>query len=100
MSRRAREIGIRLALGAPRRDILKMVLGQTGALASAGALTGGILAYAAGNGMRALLFGVSPADPPTFLLTMGFVLLAALFGGLLPARRAVRLDPVAVIRAE
>jgi putative ABC transport system permease protein len=100
VSRRSREIGIRLALGAPRREILEMVLRQAGALAGAGALFGAIAAFAAGHGMKALLFGVSPVDLPTFLATGAFVVATALLGGLVPARRAALLDPISVIRAE
>jgi predicted permease len=100
VSQRSREIGIRIALGAQRREILRMVVRQGVRLAGLGALAGIAVAYAAGRGMEALLFGVHPGDAATFLLAVAVCLLTALAGSLLPARRAVRLDPLSVIRAE
>jgi putative ABC transport system permease protein len=100
VSRRVREIGVRLALGAERRDILRMILRQALRLAGAGVLLGAFLALAVGKAMQALLFGVSPSDGETFLAAASACLATALAGGLLPALRAAGLDPASAIRAE
>jgi len=100
VSQREREIGVRVALGAQPRDILGMVVGHGVRLAAAGVLLGGLLAYGAGRAMTALLVGISPADPATFATAAGIAVATAVAGSLLPARRAVTLDPVRAIRAE
>lgn len=100
VSSRARDIGVRMALGASRASIVRMVVANAAVLAAAGVALGGVLAFAAGSAMRALLAGVSPMDPLTLA---GAVVLAAgmtLSGTLLPVLRAVRVDPIAVIRDE
>jgi ABC-type antimicrobial peptide transport system permease subunit len=89
-----------MALGAARSEILTLVLGQGVRLAGAGALLGLGLAYAAGRGLEALLAGVSPRDPATFLLAFGVAVVMALLGSLASARRALRVDPLLVMRAE
>jgi len=100
VSQRLHEIGVRIALGASSSDVLRMVLRQGVALAAAGVALGAILAYAAGREMEALLAGVKPADALTFLTAIGLCALMTLLGSLLPAARAVRVDPIAVIRSE
>jgi predicted permease len=100
VSSRLREIGVRIAMGARRRDILEMVLRQAAALAGLGVVLGVLVAYAAGRAMQALLAGVSPADGATFAAAVGLSVGTALLGSLLPALRAVRVDPMTVIRAE
>jgi predicted permease len=100
VSQRLHEIGVRMALGASSGDVLRMVLRQGVALAAAGVVLGVILAYAAGREMEALLAGVKPADALTFLTAIGLCGLMTLLGSLLPAARAVRVDPIAVIRSE
>ncbi len=100
VSSRLREIGVRIAMGARRRDILEMVLRQAAALAGLGVVLGVLVAYAAGRAMQALLAGVSPADGATFAAAVGLSVTTALLGSLLPALRAVRVDPMTVIRAE
>jgi predicted permease len=100
VSQRAREIGVRRALGARSRDILRMVLGQSALLAGSGVVVGVAIAYAAARTMEALLAGVRPADPPTFLAAVGLCLIMALLGSLLPALRALRVDPVTAMRAD
>jgi len=98
--RRAREIGIRLALGAPRTDVIALVVRQ-GALPIAVGLAVGIaLALALSRTAESLLFQVDPRDPLTLVLVsfaLGAVALAASY---IPARRAARLDPVAALRQE
>ena len=100
VSARAHEIGIRLALGAGRSDILRMVLRQGLRLAVAGAAVGLIAALIVTRLMAGLLYGVRPADPVTFaavaLLLIGVGALACY----LPARRAIQVDPMAALRCE
>ncbi len=100
VSSRAQEIGVRVALGAVPSDILKMVLRHSVRLSAVGVALGLALAYGAGRALEALLFGVSPADTATFLSALALCLLMTLLGSLAPALRAVRLDPLTVIRAE
>jgi len=100
VSQRAREIGVRMALGATPRDILEMILGRSALLAGGGALLGGVLALGAAFAMRALLAGVSPADGATFLAAIGLAIAMTAAGSLVSAVRAVRVDPVAAIRAD
>ena len=100
VSQRSREIGVRVALGAKPRDILSMVLGQAAFVAMAGVVPGAILAYQAGLAMQALLAGVKPDDPATFLAAAALCVAMTLCGSMLPAWRAVRVDPITALRAE
>ena len=100
VSQRTPEIGVRMALGAQRRDILGMVLTQGIVMVGAGLLPGLALAYLAGHSLRALLVGVTPADLPTFAAVTGLTLLMTFAGTLLPTLRALRVDPIKAIRAE
>jgi len=97
---RAREIGVRIALGAKARDIMWMVMGRSTTLAIIGVSLGAVLAYAAGRSMQALLFGVNPGDLSVFSAAIGLSLLMALAGSILPAWRAVRVDPIRATRVE
>ncbi|HEY4741496.1 MAG TPA: ABC transporter permease [Candidatus Acidoferrales bacterium] len=100
VSERTHEIGIRLALGAQRNSILQMVLRQGLALAIAGAAVGLVCALIVSHLMAGLLYGVKPVDPLTFagvaLLLVGVALLACY----IPARRAIRVDPIIALRYE
>jgi putative ABC transport system permease protein len=100
VAQRTREIGIRMALGAQRKEMLTMILRQSLTMAALGIVVGLLGALAAGRLLRALLFGVGTMD----LLTYGAVILllglAALLAGLLPARRAMKVDPVVALRYE
>jgi predicted permease len=100
VSQRVPEINLRMALGARGRDVLALVLGQTLLLAVVGAIVGMALAYAAGRWMQGLLFGIQPGDPVTFSTAAGVALLMTISGSLLPALRAVRVDPAIVLRSE
>jgi predicted permease len=100
VSQRSQEIGVRIALGAQSSNILAMVLRQGMLLSVAGLLPGVALAYAAGRAMESLLAGVKPADTVTFAGAVGLCLVMSLVGSLLPALRAVRVDPLTVIRSE
>jgi predicted permease len=100
VSNRSSEIAVRVALGAQPRDILKIVLHQSLVLAAAGVLIGVALAYAAGEAMRALLVGVTPGDPATFVIAAALCLLMTAAGSLVPSLRAIRVDPITALRAE
>jgi putative ABC transport system permease protein len=100
VSQRAQEIGVRIALGARSGDILRMVLRQGMLLAAAGVAAGLVLAYAGGRAIESLLAGVEPGDPATFASAAALCGLMTVAGVLAPALRAVRTDPIMVIRAE
>jgi predicted permease len=100
VSNRARELGVRMALGAQRRDILGMVVGQGIRLAATGAVFGVGLAYAAARAMSSLLASVGPADGATLAVVGALCLTMAIAGCFFPALRAARTDPIAAIKAE
>jgi ABC-type antimicrobial peptide transport system permease subunit len=100
VSSRAREIGVRMALGARRGDIVTMVLRRGALLAAAGIVPGVALAWYAGKTLQALLAGVKPYDAATFLAAAGLCLLMTMLGCLLPAWRAARVDPMTAMRLE
>jgi putative ABC transport system permease protein len=100
VAQRTHEIGVRVALGAGRRDILRLVLRRCLVLAGTGTVIGLILAAPVGLAIEAQLFGVSGVDPVTFA-GVGILLLAvAAVAGYLPARRATRVDPMVALRCE
>jgi predicted permease len=98
--RRTREIGIRLALGAPRVSIERMILRQAIVLVVLGGTAGLAVFLAAGRYLRSLLFDLSPSDPATIALSVVALMGVAAVAGLLPARRAARLDPAVTLRCE
>ncbi len=100
VSQRTREIGVRMALGAQRLDVLRLILARGFALALVGVAAGVGTAYAAGRGIEALLFGVQPADPGVYSAAVGLSLAMTIAGSLLPALRAARVDPATAIRVE
>jgi predicted permease len=100
VSQRSREIGVRLALGAEPAGVARMIVSQGMKLALVGIVPGVLTAYAAARGMRALLFGVDPADPATILGAVTLVVIMTLAGSLVPALRAVRLNPMLALRVE
>lgn len=100
VSQRSREIGVRRALGARSIDVLAMVLRGGVLTALVGVVPGLLLAYAAGRAMAALLVGIDPGDAPTFAAAAGLCVLMTISGSLLPALRAVRVDPMTVVRSE
>jgi len=97
---RSREIGVRRALGARTHDIVALVLRHGLGLAALGIAFGLGLAYLAGRSLEALLAGVSPRDLATFALAGGLAVATALAGSLLPALRAIRVDPLKMIRVD
>jgi len=100
IARRNREIGIRVALGARRADVIAMVAGEMGVLLLLGAVLGAGSAWALTRFIRSLLHGVSGLDPATFLLTPALLALIALFASLGPSLRAARVDPMKAPREE
>ncbi len=97
---RTREIGIRLALGAQRHDVLKLVL-RTGMILAVTGLTLGLAsAFALSRLMSTLLFEVAPTDPVTFVAVAAFLILVALLACYIPARRAMKVDPLVALRNE
>ena len=99
-SRRTREIGIRLALGADRARVGRMIVADGLRLAALGIVPGVLAAYASGRGMSALLFGVAPGDPVTFAVGVSVVMAIAVAGCIVPALRAVSVTPMSALRAE
>lgn len=100
VSQRAREIGIRLALGAQRSDVLRLILLQ-GMTTTLWGLAGGLAgAMALTRFLQSLLFGESPMDPLTFLLVSAVLAGASLVACYLPALKAMRVDPVQALRSE
>ncbi len=93
VSQRRREIGIRVALGAPRLSVLRLVLGQTTALIAIGATLGVIGARSLTSVLSSLLYETSPSDPTTYAGVVLFMMLAGLVGAWRPTRRALRVDP-------
>jgi predicted permease len=100
VSSRVREIGVRIALGAKASDIMWMVIGRSTMLAAIGVTIGGVLAYAAGRSLQTLLFGVSPANLTVFAAAILLSLLMTIAGSLVPAWRAVRIDPMTATRTD
>ncbi len=98
VSERTREIGIQLALGAPRGRVLRLVLRQGVRLAIVGSALGLVGAAIASHWMAGLLYGVRPADPLTFAAVAFALIGAAVFASLLPALRATRVDPMIALR--
>ena len=99
-SQRTREIGIRMALGAKPREILLFVLRQGLALSLVGIGFGLAAAFAATRLLSIMLYGISPTDALTFVGISLFLLLIALTASFIPARRAMRLDPMVALRHE
>ena len=100
VSQRTREIGIRMALGAPRGNVLKLILRDGARLAAIGIGAGVIAAVLAGYVLRSLLFGIRPWDPATLLIVTAILSGVGLFASYMPARRAARLDPMKALHYE
>jgi putative ABC transport system permease protein len=100
VAQRTRELGIRMALGAQTRDVLKLVVRQGMGLTLLGASIGGVVAVTATRMMKSWLFGVSPTDPLTFVVAALLLTIVALLSCWIPARRAAKVDPIIALRFE
>jgi ABC-type antimicrobial peptide transport system permease subunit len=100
VTQRYKEIGIRIALGATRQNILQLILARTLKLTAAGILAGLIAAFFLSKFLATILFGITVHDPVTFVAIPACLIAIALFAGYLPARRATRIDPVTSLRYE
>ena len=100
VTRRTQEIGIRMAIGAQRRDVLRLVLGEGARLAVLGVVVGIAASFAITRLLSSLLFGISATDPLTFAGVAVLLSLIALAASYIPARRAMRVDPVTALRYE
>jgi ABC-type antimicrobial peptide transport system permease subunit len=100
VSQRAQEMGLRMALGASRREVLGIVMRQGMVLAAIGTAIGLLAATALTRAVQSQLFGVAAWDPPTFIAVTVLLVLIGALATLVPALRATRLDPVHALRQE
>ena len=100
MASRTREIGLRVALGAGRSQVVALVVGQALRLALVGAALGALGAALSARFLSSLLFGVSPFDPSSYGWMGGTLLAIALLASYVPARKALDVDPIAALRAD
>jgi predicted permease len=100
VSRRTNEIGIRMALGAQREDVLRLVMRESMLLVVIGVAAGFAIAVAASRFVTSLLFGLAPTDPRTMFVAIGVMVLVSGIAGYLPARRASNVDPMVALRYE
>jgi putative ABC transport system permease protein len=100
VSQRTNEIGIRIALGAGKKSIFRLVVGQAMTIVAISLVVGVIGAFAATRLLNSLLFGIGASDPVTFIAIMFLVTIVAFLAAWLPARRATRVDPIVALRAE
>jgi ABC-type antimicrobial peptide transport system permease subunit len=100
VTRRTAEIGVRMALGAQRGEVLWAVLKESILLCVAGAVIGVPLALAGSRVLRSILFGVQPSDPLTIVLGIFGLISIALVASVIPARRAASIDPIRALRYE
>ncbi len=100
VARRRNEIGIRVALGADRRQVVFMVMREAGTLLVIGLVIGAALSAVAGRGATSLLFGLKPSDPLSLAVSVLLLTLVALFASYIPARRAAKVDPMVALRYE
>jgi ABC-type antimicrobial peptide transport system permease subunit len=100
VAERTREMGVRMALGAAPRAIVRHVVAGAGRLVAAGIVAGLMLTLALARVLRALLFGVSPLDAPALGAAVTVLAIVALLAAIVPARRAASIDPIDAMRAE
>ena len=100
VARRTNEIGIRMALGAQRVDVLRQVLKESMTLVAVGVIVGLAIAFGAGRLVSSQLFGIEPTDTTTLVLAILTMVVVAAVAGYLPARRAAGVDPMVALRSE
>jgi len=100
VAQRTQEIGIRMALGAQRGDVVRLVVGQAMQLTLLGAGIGLAAAFALTRGMTSQLFGVSSTDPPTYVVVAAILVLSSVLAAWVPAYRATRVDPIRALRCD
>jgi putative ABC transport system permease protein len=100
VSQRTREIGVRMALGAPRWSVVRSVLTRAGVLILIGLIIGGVGAWFLSSTAQSFLFRMDTTDPRPFAAALGILALAGLIASLVPARRAASVDPIVALRAE
>jgi ABC-type antimicrobial peptide transport system permease subunit len=100
VARRTNEIGVRMALGARRNDVLALIMRQSAALTLAGLAIGAPLTLLAARALRSMLYGLSATDPAMLGLAVLILLAVAAAAGLVPAVRAAHIDPLAALRSE
>jgi len=100
VSQRTREIGVRMALGATRSTVIRMVLINACVLVATGLIIGGVGAWYLSATAKTFLFGLEPNDPRAFVAVLVVLSLAALVASVIPARRAASVDPIVALRAE
>jgi ABC-type antimicrobial peptide transport system permease subunit len=100
VAQRTREIGVRMAIGATRADVVRMVLTHAARLVALGLLIGGVAATYLKATANAFLFGIDAGDSRAFVAALAALALAALVASAVPARRAATVDPVEALRAE
>ena len=97
---RTREIGVRMALGADRHDVLVMIMQKATRRIAIGLAGGLVLTIISGRFLSGILYGVSPSDPLALAAAVALLALVALFAAVIPAHRATRVDPVVALRYE
>ena len=100
VSQRVHEMGVRMALGAGRFDVVHLILRDGIMLTAAGLLLGIVLGVQVSNTIKDFLFGVNPSEPAIYVTIASLLVVVALFDCLIPARRATRVDPIAILRGE
>ena len=100
VAQRRRELGIRMALGAERRGVLTMILGQAMGIAAVGGAIGGVAALMAGRALGSMLYGVTAADPVTYVVAALVLGLAVLAAAIVPAARATQVHPMVALRSD
>jgi len=100
VARRRNEIGVRVALGADRGQVVAMMMREAGGLLAIGVVIGTPLALVAGRSASSLLFGLKPQDPLTLAVSVALLTLIAALASFVPARRAAKVDPMVALRYE
>jgi ABC-type antimicrobial peptide transport system permease subunit len=100
VSRRTREMGIRMALGASARDVTRLILKQGGRQIIVGLVLGLVIAFGLTGVIRILMFEVAPRDPPVFAVVVLVIMAVGLLASLVPARRATGVQPVVALKSE